>query len=332
MRVVDLAKALAARVRAVAADKGSSEVIDLDTLAAELGESDPRNVSDAGLLLQSRGLIRFLADNANLVCTRPEALVGEIQLEQASGIGQPNPKTDLGTQLASLRDEAGQLQFPDWAAVDRVRGMVKMIIHNVWGPQSHYLADWERISFRFGVGVDVEKGFVHYKDMLLNLIETMEQELRLFPSAQRAGEILAEVNRETIENYVDTSRIDALRSIKSRKLDLTRLVEMCEELNECWRSGCLVAVALLVRAIMDHVPPVFGFGTFAEVANNYKGSKSFKELMVELHAQSRKVADQYLHVPIRPKEILPTQVGVDSRKPLDALLGEVIRILMAAEP
>ena len=70
----------------------------------------------------------------------------------------------------------------------------------------------------------------------------------------------------------------------------------------------------------------FGFDTFAEVTNNYKGSKSFKDSMKNLENSSRKIADAYLHNRIRKKESLPNENQVNFSHDLDVLLGEIVRI------
>jgi hypothetical protein len=85
---------------------------------------------------------------------------------------------------------------------------------------------------------------------------------------------------------------------------------------------------MLTRAILDHVPPIFGSTKFGEVANNYAGAKSFKESMLNLENSSRKISDQYLHVQVRTKETLPTVRQVDFSNDLDVLLAEIVRILL----
>ena len=129
-------------------------------------------------------------------------------------------------------------------------------------------------------------------------------------------------------DYVALSRITELKSVNSPKFDLTRLVQMCRELNSCRRDGNLISIVMLCRAIIDHVPPILGYGTFNEVANNYgAGGKSFKESMDRLNTSSRKIADQHLHQLIRASEVLPSSTQVDFSNDLDVLLGEVVRIL-----
>jgi hypothetical protein len=126
-------------------------------------------------------------------------------------------------------------------------------------------------------------------------------------------------------NYVDEKRIKELKLVKDSNFDLVRLIEMCEELNSNFSSKNFIASIALVRAIIDHVPPIFGFKSFTEVSNNCE--KSVKESLLHLENSSRKIADAYLHIPIRRKEILPTATQVNFSQSLDVLLGEVIRKL-----
>ena len=131
-------------------------------------------------------------------------------------------------------------------------------------------------------------------------------------------------------SYVDTSRLGELRSQQSSIWDASRLIRLAEELNVADANRCYMSVAMLVRAITDHVPPVFEYKTFAEVANNYSGAKSFRGSMQHLNSSLRHIADAHLHVQIRRSEILPTQQQVDFRADLDALLAEVVRLLKDA--
>ncbi len=130
--------------------------------------------------------------------------------------------------------------------------------------------------------------------------------------------------------YVDTSRLGELRSQTSSLWDASRLIRLAEELNVAEANRCYMSVAMLVRSITDHVPPIFGCQTFTEVANNYAGAKSFRGSMQRLNSSLRHIADAHLHIQIRRSEILPTQTQVDFRAELDALLAEVVRLLKDA--
>jgi len=63
--------------------------------------------------------------------------------------------------------------------------------------------------------------------------------------------------------FVDKNRMEELRKISDPNFDLTRLVRKCEELNNNFASSSFFSTALLVRSIIDHVPPIFGKSNFS---------------------------------------------------------------------
>lgn len=131
---------------------------------------------------------------------------------------------------------------------------------------------------------------------------------------------------DTGMDLISETRLSDLRALSSESFDFKKLVRLCEEINTSYSEKCYFATAMLIRAVLDHVPPIFGKNTFAEVANNY-GGKSFKMTMQHLEQASRSVADGYLHQPIRRKESLPTAQQVNCGQQLDALLEEIVRMI-----
>jgi hypothetical protein len=132
----------------------------------------------------------------------------------------------------------------------------------------------------------------------------------------------------TSADFVEQSRIDEIDGLPKNKYDTTKLGQLLVELNRAYNLHSYFSCLFLVRAIADHVPPIFGQTTFGEVANNYAGGgKSFRESMQHLHNSCRKMADGSLHSQIRAQESVPTKHQVEFRADVDALLGEVVRIL-----
>lgn len=129
--------------------------------------------------------------------------------------------------------------------------------------------------------------------------------------------------------FVDEVRVAELKGANASKFDVRKVIALCEELNICYRSQCYHAVAALTRALLDHVPPIFGCNTFAEVANNYSGGKSFRDCMVHLENAARRIGDMHLHTKIRQQESLPTRTQVNFAPEVDMLLAEVARVLGA---
>ena len=127
-------------------------------------------------------------------------------------------------------------------------------------------------------------------------------------------------------HYVDVGRIDEIEKLASGQFDFVKLIQLLRELNAAHANSSLLSIPMLVRATIDHVAPIFGKNTFAEVCGAY-GSRSFRDSMNNLDKSSRKIADSYLHTPIRMRENLPTPVQVNFRHDLDVLLQEIVRIV-----
>lgn len=153
------------------------------------------------------------------------------------------------------------------------------------------------------------------------LVEGAVNQIRRRPGLSRKAALSSK------PNYVDISRLAALRALPKSTWDSSRLVRLCEELNIAHENDCHMATAMLVRAIVDHVPPIFGCKSFNDVTNNTQGAKSFRGSMQNLNQSLRNIADAHLHVQIRASEILPTGPQVDFRADLDVLLAEVVRVL-----
>lgn len=126
--------------------------------------------------------------------------------------------------------------------------------------------------------------------------------------------------------FIDINRIKELESITNQNFDLSRLIELCREINIAYQNECFMAIAMITRTVMNHVPPIFGFKNFTEVASNYKG-KSIKISLQNIDKSLRNIADTHLHSQIKKHEILPNFTQVNFKAELDVLIGEIIREL-----
>lgn len=98
---------------------------------------------------------------------------------------------------------------------------------------------------------------------------------------------------------------------------------MCEELNDAYARGNYISSVLLLRAIINHVPPVFGTKTFPQVVAN--SGRSIKSILGRLEDDARPIADLHTHILIRQKEQLPTKNQIEPYKAgFEVLIQEVI--------
>lgn len=144
------------------------------------------------------------------------------------------------------------------------------------------------------------------------------------------GDIPFGSHKKTSDNnelFISQTRISELNKAKIQDFDLTKLITICNELNSNWVNESYYTVGLLLRTIINHIPPIFdkNYTAFAHVVANVGGS-SFKKNMDHLNISMRSIADSYTHDLIRKKELLPTRQQVDFRANIDLLLSEIIRI------
>lgn len=130
--------------------------------------------------------------------------------------------------------------------------------------------------------------------------------------------------QSTIYPYISHERIASLLKVQSSTFDTSRLSALLHEINECARTGNLHSIALLLRALIDHTAPICGARTFKEFISSTSLPRSLKKNFELLDTTLRNIADLFLHDHISSKVILPTELQVDFRQPLDQYLGHLI--------
>lgn len=175
----------------------------------------------------------------------------------------------------------------------------------------------------------------HSMELDLSLMDESVFELFMMERNRELAELdveIAEARAAAIEDrsagaqLIAGSRLSELRKLHSAEFDFRKLVRLCEELNVASRENCFYLIAMGTRAVLDHVPPVFGLKTFSQVANQYDGGKNFKNTMQHLDTAAKNIAHEHLHRQIRQRETLPTLQQVNFAPALDVLLGEIVRV------
>lgn len=129
------------------------------------------------------------------------------------------------------------------------------------------------------------------------------------------------------ENFINQTRIEALEEINMNcPYDLSKLVNLCIEINDNYTRGNYYSVALLLRTMLNHVPPAFnGKESFDQVLAELNGPKhkTKKEILGRLHELQRKFADLLTHERLREFEPEMTLQQVLFIPEVDYLLQEV---------
>jgi len=149
---------------------------------------------------------------------------------------------------------------------------------------------------------------------LFGIIDYLESAISDENYLQDVGQNSAFLNPEVLKE---------LTTIKNKNFDTKKLVKFCEELNDSYSRANYLACALLIRAVMNHIPPIFNVEKFSQVVAN--SGKSIKAVLSHLESQARPIADLHTHFLIRAKEQIPTKHQIEPYKPsFEILIQEII--------
>jgi hypothetical protein len=112
---------------------------------------------------------------------------------------------------------------------------------------------------------------------------------------------------------IDPTLIDRLSTAASPRLDVAVLTRMCREINSCFAHGNLVATVLVMRAVLNYIPPLFECETFPQVVAS--SGRSLKDSFSHLENGLRKIADFHTHRRISAAEFYPSAAQVEPFKP-----------------
>jgi hypothetical protein len=114
-------------------------------------------------------------------------------------------------------------------------------------------------------------------------------------------------------------------------LESKKLLQLVRELNENYASGNVYACHALLRAALDHVPPIFGKSNFRSVADQYGWSVTDRKYVKRLE-EFRVQGDDALHRQIREREDILHFDDLPPRVWVNRLLDEIVAILEKATP
>lgn len=128
-----------------------------------------------------------------------------------------------------------------------------------------------------------------------------------------------------IETYINKSILEGFRS-KTSDFNYQKLITLIEELNFNYLNKKTYSSCMLLRAILDHIPPLLTKNDFNDVVNNYSwGSekssrlKALKELLT-----FRNTPDDILHAQITNKSDVIDISYLPNKFPINILLQECL--------
>lgn len=100
-----------------------------------------------------------------------------------------------------------------------------------------------------------------------------------------------------LKTYIKIDIIEAFE-IKEGPFNYQKLVKLLRQINDNYGRGNEHACSQLLKATLNHIPPLLGYKTFEELSNNYKWSsdahKTYAHLLNEWTAEAHDVTHTYI--------------------------------------
>jgi hypothetical protein len=208
-----------------------------------------------------------------------------------------NSAGELLRVTASEIKEFLELPDEDTADVTRLRQIIGL---QRWGWSGGELDDGE---WFVQVGRDIGRfARVHSLDDYLEVMAKWEEEDKrpyvtisddfygMMPGAPSTEE-----ESQPAAEYVAAAVIAELEAAAaSSAWDCTKFLQLIRELNDNYAAGNAYSTHAMLRAILDHMPPLFGYTDFKEVVSNYSWGQTDRKYMRRL-LEFKTQADDVLH-------------------------------------
>ncbi|MEV7535462.1 hypothetical protein [Streptomyces hydrogenans] len=137
---------------------------------------------------------------------------------------------------------------------------------------------------------------------------------------------------DTRPPYLDAELLADLEdAAQNTQWKIGKLLALCHELNSNHAAQNPYACVALVRAITDHIPPIFGHKDFAQVAANHSFSmQRTDKAHAKYLAEFKDIAHDALHRPIGPSVHIHTMDDVPAPTRLRAVLHELVTLMRKA--
>ncbi|WP_038842532.1 hypothetical protein [Salinispora arenicola] len=228
------------------------------------------------------------------------------------------PETGQASVRVSRKEIARAVPARLRADATRMDRLYLLLTLHHWGTvgsgRSPDGADWE-----LSLGPEVRRfknvrSAEEFIDARVGWCEEEERRLQTHPAAgveQRIDDVPGP------RVYVSPHVVDQLRTAPKGRWDTTKLIALAKELDACVQAGHVYASHAVLRALLDHVPPLFGQKTFSAVASSHSWGRTDSRYVGRL-STFRDQGDDALHRQISKSpdllilDDLPQAVAVNS--------------------
>jgi len=218
-----------------------------------------------------------------------------------------------------LHNEYQNLTMQDFAKNDqKTRIAVRWVISCAGNLDSGFGKDvevaWEKYK---KVGLDNEVAYQDFMEWVYKLDADLDTYFK--------SDWKSRIQPQSTGTYINEDIIKRYQA-KTSKFNYGKLIAMLEELNTNYDQGNIYGSSMLLRAIIDHIPPLLGKITFLDVVNQYPwgGDKSSKLKSIKELERFRNIPDDVLHSQISKKDEVVDMSYLPNKYCINTLLEECL--------
>lgn len=229
------------------------------------------------------------------------------------------------TRIQLLIDEIDNFDFNRKSELDSFFIKIQNEIVGIFGKDHYYSINLVK---------DAKVGFVPTHSVSLKDFRVSEREnwnkgkQNLKTSLETVlSSLQTQLNQESSMNFIDSSLIEKLRNTRTSNFDSQKLIRYFEEINFNYRAGNYLTCAILARAVLNYIPPIFGQSNFRNIVSNHAVNPYTRknDNLDTLEQGLRKIGDLHNHDMIKKTESIPTKNQIEPYKPqFEYLTNEII--------
>ncbi|MFC7979072.1 hypothetical protein ACFUT3_28015 [Streptomyces cinereoruber] len=237
----------------------------------------------------------------------------------------------LGKAFLSSEDLTGELDVrPSFAAAFPDLLSYEPAITTGNGDVSIYRGPWQREITRSVLQYRGVQDIHDYLDRTCEIVQAnAARHAPLTAGHFHTPEPAAHAPADERAPYLDEALLTELEdAAQGTRWKVHKLLALCRELNSNFAARNPYACAALIRAVTDHIPPLFGQADFKQVAAQHVFAMQRTD---KAHAQElvrfKEIAHDALHRPISSSLPLITMADLPAPARLRAVLHELVTVL-----
>ena len=182
---------------------------------------------------------------------------------------------ELKSQITSLETPQSLSGFSDSIAIESICEKIEILLRNIYHDDTSMQVSKTVLRNYFYPSEDIyirnilehkRKTWEKGREKILSILDNRIEDLHIKSKFKNNSNV-----------FIDENIIIKFEDLIDPKFDTIKLLQYLKEVNRSYKEGDFLSCILLLRAVLNYVPPVFGHSTFSQVVS--QSGRSLKEIL-----------------------------------------------------